>query len=271
MIIDLARVESIIADIAESEIASRFGKLTNRDIRQKSGPNDLVTEADRAAEHALSIALRDIYPAAQIIGEEGVAQHPARLEALNAEGAFWIIDPLDGTRNFVDGHREFGTIVALVENGEIRAGWIYAILEQKFASASLGDGVRWNNIWLESAIFTPKENYVGYRAIGNLREPWKSSLVPVLKKNFVTEPARCSAYVYINLLRAQRDFAIYSRCSPWDHAAGVMMLREVGGEAAYMDTCEGYEPIPTQGRPLLMSGSEDIHHKITRLLIGKTR
>lgn len=254
MIVDPDRVAQVIAEIAETEIAARFGKLTQGDIDTKTGPNDFVTEADRSAEEKLKIAFKGIYPGAAFIGEEGVADDPALLNAIDSDGAYWIVDPLDGTRNFVQGRSEFGTIVALVDKEEIRAGWIYAIPDQKMAMGVKGEGAVWNGERV-GPVSSPNEPLTGYRAVGNMAEPWKSEMVPRLRVAFETEPARCSAYVYIHLLRGIRAFTLYSRVHPWDHAAGVMMLREIGGHAEYLDDGSPYTPRPVQGRPLLAAGS----------------
>ena len=264
MIVDPQKVADIIAEMAAEEIAPRFGKLDEQDIDSKTGPNDLVTIADKRGEEKLARALGEIYPAAGFIGEEIASENPQCLDALEGEGAFWVVDPLDGTRNFVQGRAEFGTIVALVENGEIRQGWIYAIPEETFAIASLGDGVSWAGERLR-----PPETALsigGYRAIGSLREPWKSQMVPPLREHFITEPAHCSAYAYLELILGKKAFSFYSRCHPWDHAAGVLMVRELGGKAVYLDTDEAYTPVEEQGRPFLVSPNQQNWRELEAVL-----
>jgi len=265
MIVDPDKVASIIKDVAETEIVPRFGALKKGDIDTKSGPNDFVTKADRAAESALKSALADAYPSVAFIGEESAAADPSILDALHGDGAFWIVDPLDGTRNFVQKRDEFATIVALVVNGETKAGWIYAIPDKKFAVASLGDGAQW-----DEAPLKPVRNndgvVSGFRAIGNLAEPFASDMVPKLRASFVTQSARCAAYAYIHLLTGKKDFALYSRCSPWDHAAGTLMLHEIGGRAAYLDNGEAYRPVATQGRPLLVAGNDHGFSRVAQTL-----
>ena len=267
MIVDLEKVAAVIEEIAETEIAARFGKLSDGDIDTKSSPSDFVTQADRAAEAALEITLKDFYPGAGFVGEESVAGDPSRLNALGGEGAFWIVDPLDGTRNFVQQRKEFGTIVSLVVDGTIRAGWIYAIPEKKFAIASKGEGVRWAGKML-GPLPSPTDAMIGYRAIGNMEEPWKSTLIPRLKESFETAPAHCSAYGYLNLIRGSKDFGLYSRCHPWDHAAGVLMLHEIGGRAEYLDDGSDYAPLASQGRPLLIAGSAARFERVRSVLLG---
>ena len=265
MIVDHAKVAAVIEEIAGAEILSRFGRLQKGDIDTKTGPNDFVTEADRAAEAALRRALGDIYPAAGFIGEEGAAADPSILKALEGDGAFWIVDPLDGTRNFIEKIDEFGTIVALVVDGETRAGWIYAAPDNKFAVGVLGEGASWAGEPLPPT-GVQSESLHGYRAIGNLVEPWKSILIPKLKRQFATQPTRCSAYAYVKMLRGREHFGVYSRCSPWDHAAGVLMLNEISGRAAYLDDNAPYRPVATQGRPLLAAANAGVFMKVAETL-----
>jgi fructose-1,6-bisphosphatase/inositol monophosphatase family enzyme len=256
MIINLEKVAAIIAEIAEEEIASRFGVLEKGDIFTKSGPSDFVTAADHAAEERLKKALGDLYPGAGFIGEETAAADPSVLKKLEGDGVFWIVDPLDGTRNFVEGVREFGSIVALVENGEMRQGWIYAIPEKAFAMGERGELPAWRGEEIGPAQ-TSGAPLTGYRAVGALSPEWRARVIKPLREKFETEPARCSAYAYINLIRGKRDFALSSRCSPWDHAAGVLMLREVGGKAQYLDDGAPYTPQATFGRPMLVARSDE--------------
>lgn len=266
MIVDTDKVSALIAEIADEEIFARFGTLSGEEINTKSHANDFVTTADQAAEAKLSRGLRALYPAAEFIGEEAAALDPALTYKLNDVGAFWIVDPLDGTRNFIQGRNEYATIVSLVVNGETRQGWIYAIPEKKFAVGSKGDGVQWNGADLTPVISCAP--YSGYRAIGSLAEPWKSKLVPQLRSKFKTQLARCSAYIYLHLLRGDQDFALYSRCHPWDHAAGVLMLQEIGGAARYLDDGENYTPRATTGRPLLAAGDAAVWGIMSNRLSG---
>lgn len=266
MIIDPQKVASLIEEIAAEEIAPRFGKLSDADIDTKTGPNDFVTLADRGAEEKLKRALSGVYPGAAFIGEEGAADDPSILTKLDDQGPAWIVDPLDGTGNFVNGRPEFGTIVALVENGETRAGWIYAIPDQAFAIGSKGDGASWRGDKL--APLGPSNGQLnGYRAIGKLIEPWKTQLTHPLRAAIETEPTKCAAYGYINLMRGRRDFGLYSRCHPWDHAAGIMMLSEIGGRAEYLDNEAAYTPHPTFGRPLLVAGNRENWAQVRNTLL----
>lgn len=258
MIVNADKVAALIAEIAEEEIMARFGALSEGDISTKSGPNDFVTAADHAAEARLKKALCGLYPSAGFIGEEIASADPALVNRLETEdGALWIVDPLDGTRNFVHGREEFGTIVALVDKGEIRQGWIYAIPDNACAIGSKGDGATWRGERL-GPVPAKQEGLSGYRGVGSLNEKWKAEWLPHFRERFESEPARCSAYAYINLVRGGRDFSVYSRVYPWDHAAGVLMVREIGGKAAYLEDGAPYRPHVTVGTPMLVAGAASV-------------
>lgn len=262
MIINIEKVASVIREIAQSEILPRFNHLTEGDVATKSSPSDYVTRADKNAEAALAGALKDIYPQAAFVGEEGASVNAITLDILKSDGPAWVVDPLDGTRNFVEGRSEYACIVALVEKNEIRAGWIYAIPDDKFLIASKGDGAMWGG---ESA---PARKIAsrplkGLRALGAFNPEMRQEILARLKANFETETVRCSAYAYIRLVLGMRHFALYSRANPWDHAAGILALNETGGCARYVDDNSDYTPIAVHGRPLLVAGGEAIWRAVS--------
>ncbi|MEM9015123.1 MAG: inositol monophosphatase family protein [Pseudomonadota bacterium] len=266
MIVDPDAVAAAIAEIAEDEILSRYGALAANDIRTKSSPQDFVTEADVAAENALRAALSDFLPDAGFVGEESAAADPDILRILGGKGRVWVVDPLDGTKNFIQQRDQFGTIVALVENGVTIMGWIYAIPERKCAVALKNGGTFWGGerIVRHSSI---DKGIAGYRAIGALDTEWERRLRPQLNAHFETRAGRCSAYIYIELGRGLAPFAIYGLAHPWDHAAGALLLSETGGNVAYLDTGEIYSPFSTTGRPLLAAATADIYSSVSETLL----
>ncbi|HRX39134.1 MAG TPA: inositol monophosphatase, partial [Parvularculaceae bacterium] len=213
MIVDVEKVAALIAEIAQTEIMPRYGKLSAGEIRQKSGPNDLVTEVDEATERALELALRAIRPDAGFIGEELAAKNPEAANALTGEGAFWVVDPLDGTRNFVNRVDEFGTIVALVENGETRAGWIYAAPHNSLAIAEKGEGATWRGERLRVTA-SEREKPLGLRSLGWLSPDRQERMRARLSARFESRSSHCSAYAYIALAKGDVDFKVSSLIHP---------------------------------------------------------
>ena len=135
---DMEKVGDAMARVASSEIMPLFENLASHEIdAKKSG--EVVTVADTRAENRLAQELAEIYPDAAIIGEEEAAADPTTLKPLEGDGPIWIIDPLDGTRNFSEGEPCFAVIVAFCQGGRTLAGWIHNPLDGQTASARLGD------------------------------------------------------------------------------------------------------------------------------------
>src|SRR5260221_15994 len=121
---DIHRAGEILAFAARTEIMPRFRKLAPAQIRQKSSTFDLVTEADEAAEAVIETALTAAFPGAVIIGEESTHKTPALLDTIaDAELAF-IVDPVDGTKNFAAHLPLFGVMAAVTARGEVISGVI---------------------------------------------------------------------------------------------------------------------------------------------------
>lgn len=135
-----AEVEEAIRKAAAIEILPRFRRLAEHEVDQKSGPHDLVTDADRLAERRLTEELRALLPGSVVVGEEAVHANPATYDAIRGDAPVWIIDPVDGTRQFVHGNDGFCTLVALAHRGTVLASWTYAPVRDQFATAVRGKG-----------------------------------------------------------------------------------------------------------------------------------
>src|SRR6185437_14383172 len=107
---DLAHIAGLIRETAAIEILPRFGTLASGDIREK-GPGDLVTVADTAAEQRLTRLLEEAVPGSVTLGEEAAAADASCFDRLAGAAPVWIVDPIDGTGNFVRGQTAFAVIV----------------------------------------------------------------------------------------------------------------------------------------------------------------
>src|SRR3546814_8848845 len=114
---DTRRIAAILAEAAQAEVMPRFRRLSADAVRAKSSPRDLVTEADEAAERFIAARLAKLHPGAVMVGEEASARNPALLNMLVDADLAFLIDPIDGTRNFVAGLPLFGMMVAVCHRG----------------------------------------------------------------------------------------------------------------------------------------------------------
>lgn len=235
-------VAAIIEDAARTVILPRFRRLTESDIREKA-PGDYVTVADTEAEALLSRRLAELLPGSVVVGEEAVAADRSVLDRLQGEAPAWIVDPIDGTANFVHGRRSFAVIVALAAQGRTVMGWIYDPLNGRMAQGETGSGAFIDGRRLRLGDAPPLAEMRGNCP--------KNS---VLGRSVTMIPRRHSAaHDYLDLLEGRSQFAHYSRLMPWDHAAGVLMHLEAGGYAALCDG-RAYAPTLREGH-LLMAPS----------------
>jgi len=108
---DLDRVARLIREVAETEILPRFRRLEEHHTWEKR-PGSLVTVADEAAEKRLEDGLLRLAPGSVALGEEAAEKDSSIFERLLDDEPVWIIDPVDGTKNFAAGRPEFAVIVA---------------------------------------------------------------------------------------------------------------------------------------------------------------
>lgn len=227
-------VAALMREVAGEAIVPRFRALRAGDIEEKS-PGEVVTVADRAAELLLAPRLLGLLPGSRVVGEEAVAGNAALLDGLG-QGVVWLVDPLDGTGNFVAGDAGFATIVALLRDGVTIAGWLLEPVNGRLCVAELGSGA-----------FADGERMTVPDAAGDrkLRGIVKTRFLPVEVAAQVAEAATAgvemlpgtgsSALDYPLVSSGAIDFALYWRTLPWDHAAPALFLSEAGGFVARLD------------------------------------
>src|SRR4051794_19500572 len=118
----------------------RFKALADGAVRHKTSIFDPVSEADEAAERVITAALRAAFPGALIVGEEATAADPSLLARVAEAPLVFVVDPIDGTRNFVAGLPLFGVMAAAIVTGEIKLGVIHDPVCNDTAWAVKGQG-----------------------------------------------------------------------------------------------------------------------------------
>jgi fructose-1,6-bisphosphatase/inositol monophosphatase family enzyme len=244
---DIVAIEGILAEVAESEIMPRFRNVSDAAVREKSSAFDVVTDADEAAERAIAARLRSIFSNAPVIGEEAAEQDPALLGAIATADLAFIVDPIDGTKNFVAGLPLFGMMVAATVRGEVVGGVIYDPVCQDAALALRGVGA-WmhregrEQTSLRVAAAAPVSRMDAIIGTNFLPEPLRSTVNGNLSRLAMSSWLRCAAHEYRMAASGHCHLLFYNRLMPWDHAAGWLLHREAGGYSAHFD---GSEYLPT--------------------------
>src|SRR5690554_240361 len=136
---DLDAVARLVREVAHDLVLPWFRDLRAGEISEKS-PGDLVTAVDVEAERVLTARLGEIAPGVPVVGEEAVAADATILDLLARDGLTFVVDPIDGTRAFVEGDPDFAVMVALVERGVTVASWIALPAYDELFTAARGAG-----------------------------------------------------------------------------------------------------------------------------------
>ncbi len=193
-------------------------------IDQKSR-NDFVSEVDRQAEQAIIHELRSKFPSHAILGEE-TGSH-------QGDDFQWVIDPLDGTTNYLHGVPQFCVSIALKYKGQLEHGLVYDPLREEMYTASRGDGARLNDrrlrvsqrLGLEGALLGTG---IPFRDQRFMRE-YLGMLEALVKDTAGIRRPGSAALDFAYVAAGRNDGFWELGLSQWDFAAGALLVREAGG------------------------------------------
>ena len=220
--------------------ARRAGAIINRaaldrtklEIRAKN-KNDFVTQVDRAAENAIIDIIRQAFPDHAILGEEtGVSDGKGKAAGAKAEYR-WIIDPLDGTTNFIHGFPQYCVSIALYHRGVAAHGVIYDPLKNELFTASKGSGAFLDDRRIRvSKCVNLKDALVGtgipFKEVGSVDRYLRQLKEIMLNSSGVRRAGAAAldlAYVACGRLDGFWEMGL----SRWDMAAGSLLVKEAGG------------------------------------------
>jgi fructose-1,6-bisphosphatase/inositol monophosphatase family enzyme len=251
----LAGLMNDMREVAQAEILPRFRAITADAIRAKTAADDIVTDADIAAERVLGERLATRIAGIEIIGEEAVSDDASILSRLADADLAAVIDPVDGTWHFAHGTPMFGSILAIVSGGKTIAGIIHYPVLDDFLVARPGEGA-WHvsadgtHTRLTAATPTPIDEMHGFIPLHMFEPDMRAQLAPRVLKFLRVTTWRCSAWEYRMLATGAMSFCLNESLKPWDHAAGVLIHTEAGGYAATL-AGDAYRPTLTQGHLLV--------------------
>jgi myo-inositol-1(or 4)-monophosphatase len=219
---ELERIAAHTARAAATLVRSAYG---NPDpVGRKSSPTDVVTQTDLSAEQLIRRTLRERTPSAGIVGEEGGATTSgARLQ--------WVIDPLDGTINFLYGVPVFAVSVAAAVDGEVVAGAVLDVLREELFSTHLGGGARRNGASIAPSACASLPDALIATGFSYLAE--RRSLQGEIAARLLAQARdlRCfgSAALELCWVACGRLDGYFQRDTEiWDRAAGALIAQEAG-------------------------------------------
>ena len=220
--------------------ARRAGSIINRaaldrtklEIHSKRA-NDFVTQVDKAAEAAIIDIIRQAYPDHAILGEES-GELPARSTESTAKAEYrWIIDPLDGTTNFIHGFPQYCVSIGLQHRGAIEHGVIYDPAKNELFTASRGRGAFLDDRRIRvTKCVNLKDALVGtgfpYKELSRL-DIYMKHLKRIMQSAAGVRRAGAAALDLAYVAAGRLDAFWEMGLSPWDMAAGALMIQEAGG------------------------------------------
>ena len=231
-------------------------------IKSKA-PSDLVTEADLAAQQAIRDHVIGAFPDHDFLGEESPDSGNEAVAAANYQ---WIVDPLDGTTNYVYGFPYFCVSVALVLDGEALAGTVYNPVTKECFTASRGGGAFLNNHPIsvsdtatisESLLAASFPNEVDRSSIEVTR------FLDVLDACRSVRRLGAAALNLSNVAAGRLDGYWASTVKAWDVAAGILLVEEAGGVVSDMDG----SPFRLSDHPsFVVASTKELHDEIRPLL-----
>ncbi|MDA0680587.1 MAG: inositol monophosphatase family protein [Proteobacteria bacterium] len=233
-----------------------MNKLEKLNVEQK-GRNDFVSDADYAAEKAVIETILKHYPDHAILAEES---------GQTGESDYvWIIDPLDGTTNYLHRFPVYCVSVALAHNGRLEHGAVYDPLRQEFFTATRGQGAQLEGHKIRvSGRIDLERALIGtgfpYRDSNEAFEPYMNMLVSAMKNTTGIRRAGSAALDLCYVAAGRLDAYWETGLKPWDLAAGTLIVREAGGIVSGLD---GSEEFMDNGH--VLCGSPKIYAALAKL------
>ena len=206
---------------------------------EKKGHNDYVSEADRAAERAVIDVIQKHYPEHAILAEESGSQGDPSSDTV------WIIDPLDGTTNYLHGFPVFAVSIGVQVNGRMAHAVVYDPLRQELFTATRGAGAQLDDHKIRVSGRKELEHaLIGtgfpFRQADSEMEPYLAMLGKVVKNTAGVRRPGAAALDLCYVAAGRLDAFWETGLAAWDMAAGALIIREAGGIVSGLDGGENY-------------------------------
>ncbi len=225
----------------------------------EKGRRDFVTSADRATEALIAETLTALVPGSTVVGEELTP------DAVSGSDVVWIVDPLDGTTNFVHGYPQYAVSIGCVARGELCVGVVHDVGRDRSYHAARGAGAWEGEAPLRvSTVTDPRLALVGtgfpFKNLERLRL-YLAQFAAVMGATSGIRRAGSAALDLADVAAGRFDAFWELTLAPWDVAAGVVLVREAGG---VVTTLEGGADVLRHGS--IVAGNPILHRWLIDLL-----
>ena len=246
---------------ASRSLIRDFGEIENLQVSTK-GPGDFVTSADKRTEKIIIEELQKAHSDYGIITEER-----GFINKSNTENR-WIIDPIDGTMNFMNGIPQFAISIGYEENSEIKCGVIFDPIKNEMFCAEKGNGAYLNNSRIRVSNKKKLQDSLvvtgGPKSSSKIKDKIFSEFITI-SKNASHVRKFGSAALDIAYVACGRFDGYWQReINYWDIAAGIVILKEAGGFVDFFEI-DAKSPLKKN----ILASNANIHNELTNLILKK--
>lgn len=225
-------------------------------IEEKQNARDLVTQMDRQTEAFFINKIKENYPDHRILGEEGTTQRP-----VSVDGTIWVIDPIDGTMNFIKQKRHFGIMVGIFVDGLPQAGYIYNVMDDQIYYGIVGDGAYCNDQPLDPLVIGGLNDGLLCTNVMNI-EANDRGLLDVINQSLGVRYYGASCLETLSVINGQAAAYISNGLKPWDYGAGYAICQAMGWQVTNL---KGDTPNILESSSIIFAPPH-IHQEILSLL-----
>lgn len=231
-------------------------------IETKSNASDLVTNMDRQIEQFFIEKIQNTYPNHRVLGEEGYGD-----DITSSDGTVWLIDPIDGTMNFVHQKRNFAISIGVYHDGVGKIGLVYDPVHDELYHALEGEGAFCNGI--EIPKLEPGSVSEGVVAVNAIwltenRRLDHRKMAELVGRARGTRSYGCAALEIVYVATGRLDAYITPRLSPWDFGGGAVIVQEAGG---IITTFAG-DPLDLVGQSSVLVAKPGVYEQVIEYVKG---
>ncbi len=263
-------ISDLLVKVNELIILKYYKNLSSKHINTKSSDDDYVSIADKESEIYIVKNLIGFLNINQYIGEETSYSNKDDYKSLEKNALYWVIDPIDGTKNYINGKNEFCSMISLVFNSIPIASFVYYPLKNLLVYAFKGFGAYSLEIKTKKIIQlriqqNSFDNIVGSGGTKGIEEPLRQKVLQNLRKYTNRLFIGSAGIEAIMLASNETQFVFHGRVTPWDHSPLDLIIKESGG-CVYMLNDKAEFNIFSRG-PILAASNDQIWENIRSLAL----
>ena len=263
-------ISDLLVEVNELIILKYYKNLSSKHINTKSSDDDYVSIADKESEIYIVKNLIGFLNINQYIGEETSYSNKDDYKLLEKNALYWVIDPIDGTKNYINGKNEFCSMISLVFNSIPIASFVYYPLKNLLVYAFKGFGAYSLEIKTKKIIQLRIQqnsfsNIVGSGGTKGIQEPLRQKVLQNLRKYTNRLFIGSAGIEAIMLASNETQFVFHGRVTPWDHSPLDLLIKESGG-CVYMLNDKAEFNIFSRG-PILAASNDQIWENIRSLAL----